>query len=360
MKNIEHCFHGGSFWEKFGNQFHQLPSESDAINADVLDSWFPPSPLVIESLRNYEPWVHNTSPPTFAEGLVTVIAEKYQILENEVLVGAGSSALWFLFALRLLSHNSKALLIEPSYGEYFHICMNVVRCEVVQIAVPFSKNFHLDLDEWSTKLNSEHFDLAVLINPNNPTGIGIPKDEILKAIAKVPTDTHVLVDEAYMDFWDSNQSLLSGPLPPNVSVISSFSKRFALSGLRVAMLRTSPEIRESLALRTPPWAVSLPAQIAACAALRDDAYYRQKYIESISLRNRLRLGLEDSGYLTVDSCANWLMMQVSDAQRFCRQMESRNLYVRNIGLTAPSLGNEWIRIAVKDHQTNMKMLDTIG
>ena len=121
MNNIEHCFHGGSFWEKFGNQFHQLPSESDAINADVLDSWFPPSPLVIESLRNYEPWFHNTSPPTFAEGLVTVIAEKYQILENEVLVGAGSSALWFLFALRLLSHNSKVLLIEPSYGEYFHV-----------------------------------------------------------------------------------------------------------------------------------------------------------------------------------------------------------------------------------------------
>jgi len=326
----------------------------------VLDSWFPPSPLVIDSLRQYEPWIHNTSPPTFAEGLVAAIAGKYQISESEVLVGAGSSALWFLFALRQLSHKSKVLLIEPSYGEYFHMCNNVVRCEVEQIVTPLSKNFHLDLDEWTQKLNSEHFDLAVLINPNNPTGIGISKDEILKALSKVPLNTHVLIDEAYMDFWDPNQSLLSGSLPPNVTVISSFSKRFALSGLRVAMLRTSSEIRESLAQRTPPWAVSLPSQVAVCAALKDKEYYRQRYIETMSLRSRLKQGLEDSGYLTVDSCANWLMMQVSDAERFCRQMESRNLYVRNIGLTAPSLGNEWIRIAVKDHITNMKMLDTIG
>jgi histidinol-phosphate/aromatic aminotransferase/cobyric acid decarboxylase-like protein len=356
----EHCFHGGDFWSNLDSRFQSIPAEGTIINADVLDAWFSPSPKVIESLNNYLPYWQNMSPPTFAEGLVAAIAEKYQILEEEILVGAGSSALWFLFALRFLTSDSKVLLIEPSYGEYFHVCNTVVGCNIDQIVTPLSEKFRLDLDAWSQKLNSDHFNLAVLINPNNPTGIGISREEILKAIKKVPASTQILVDEAYMDFWDPDQSLLSGPLPPNVTVISSFSKRFALSGLRVAMLRTSPTMRDSLALRTPPWAVSLPAQIGACAALRDEAYYRQKFIETIGLRNRLKMGLEDSGYETIDSCANWLMMRVSDAERFYRQMASRGLYVRNIGLTAPSLGNEWIRIAVKDHQTNMKMLDLIG
>jgi histidinol-phosphate/aromatic aminotransferase/cobyric acid decarboxylase-like protein len=337
-----------------------LPSESNAINADVLDSWFLPSSKVVQSIRQYEPWVHNTSPPTHAEGLIAKISERYAISESEVLVGAGSSALWFLFALQFLTPDSRVLLIEPSYGEYAHVCRKVVGCVPDTLQTHVNDGFEIDLDQWVAKTLATKYDLAVIINPNNPTGVGIRRKNLLDAIAKVPESTKILVDEAYMDFWSREDSLLSGTLPSNVTVISSFSKRFALSGLRVAIMRTNPGSRRVLASRTPPWAVSLPAQIAACAALSDQTYYDEKYVETIGLRNRLKLGLEDSGYRTIDSCANWLMFETSDAERFCRQMESRSLYVRNIGLTAPSLGNEWIRIAVKDHQTNMRILDTIG
>ena len=330
------------------------------INADVLDAWFAPSPRVIEALRKFEPWSASMSPPTHAEGFVEAIGGFYGIPSEQVLVGAGSSALWFLYALTTLNRDSKVLLIEPSYGEYGHVCRSVVGCETDILPTSLAEGFALDLGRWVSQLQKNRYDLAVLINPNNPTGIGIPRNDLLNALQQVPSSTQILIDEAYMDYWNPNESLILGDLPSNVTVISSFSKRFALSGLRVAMMRTSPEMRARLQTRTPPWAVSLPAQIAGCAALKSTDYYRQRYDETHRLRDQLRVGLQGLGYQVIDTCANWLMFRVSDAEGLCKEMASKSLYVRNIGLTAPSLGNDWVRIAVKDEATIIRMLDIIG
>ncbi|MBI1334057.1 MAG: aminotransferase class I/II-fold pyridoxal phosphate-dependent enzyme [Armatimonadetes bacterium] len=357
----ETCYHGGAFWERLDPRFHSPNRFGDIINADVLDAWFPPSPRVADALADIAQWSMQTSPPTYSEGLIAEIASHYAVPEDQLLVGAGSSSLWFLFASRTLRPSSHVLLIEPSYGEYAHACEQVVGCRVTRLTLLPDDGFRLDLEQWTARLADGAFDLAVLVNPNNPTGQPVDRDDLLAALRAVPRRTLVLIDEAYMEFWNPGESLLSvADLPPNVSVVCSFSKRFALSGLRAAMLRTNPHLRSDLSRWTPPWAVSLPAQAATCAAFRDLAYYHDRYQETHRLRGELASGLAGLGLEVHDSCANWLNLRVPRAEAFRAASLREGLFVRNLGKSAPSLGDEWVRVAVKDASTNQRMVDAIG
>jgi hypothetical protein len=63
------CFHGGAFFEAIGARFDALERRNQIVNADVLDAWFPPSPKVLDAMREHLPWLMSTSPPTHSEGL---------------------------------------------------------------------------------------------------------------------------------------------------------------------------------------------------------------------------------------------------------------------------------------------------
>ena len=356
----ESCFHGGAFWGGLDSQFRSSKGFAQIINADVLDAWFLPSPKVLRALEEFSPWVCQTSPPTYAEGLVKTIAETYSLPEEEILVGAGSSALWFLYASQRLDSTSNVLLVEPSYGEYAHVCDHVVRCKTDLFSTSFKNGFVFELEDWVHRICEGNYDLAVLVNPNNPTGTVFDRKSMMAALNQIPATTQILIDEAYMSFWNPEESLFLEPnLRPNVSVMCSFSKRFALSGLRVATLRCAPHLKSRLVSWTPPWAVSMPAQIAACVALGDSQYYKAKYSETHQLRSEMSQRFKKIGIEVHEGAANWINIRVSDAEAVCRECAQRKLFLRNLGKTAPSLGNSWVRIAVKDRLTNDRIVDTI-
>ena len=97
---------------------------------------------------------------------------------------------------------------------------------------------------------------------------------------KAPPATRVWVDETYVDYAGPGQSLEPfAARSENVIVCKFMSKTYALSGARVG-IRAGPHQLESLRPLTPPWAVSLPAQIAAVKALEDPGYYAAKYEET--------------------------------------------------------------------------------
>lgn len=79
------CYHGGAFFEAIGEELQTLHKREVVINADVLDTWFPPSPKVIEALQNNVAWLLQTSPPTHSKGLIKVIAKVRGIEEASIL-----------------------------------------------------------------------------------------------------------------------------------------------------------------------------------------------------------------------------------------------------------------------------------
>lgn len=345
---MEQCFHGGQFWDAVGAEFDDLSRARNVINADVLDAWFPPSPQVIEALSSHPEWWMRTSPPTHAEGLEKVIADVRGVKPTNVLAGPGSSSLIYLVWQNWLAQGlgEKALILEPTYGEYDHICRH---CDVAvqRFTLDPANGFAFDPEKWLRQVIDENVDIAVLVNPNNPTGTTISVENLLR---EYPKGKALWIDEAYIGYSDSESAERIAAEHPFVFVLKSLSKEYALSGLRAAYLVAHENRITELKSSAPPWWVSLPAQMAAVAALRSGEYYQARIEETLSLRQRFETRLAALGLKVSASACNWVLIELPEslsAAKFTSALADQNIFVRNAGLTAPSLGDRYIRIAVK-------------
>ena len=371
------CFHGGAFFEAVGPGFDDLSRRHDVVNADVLDAWFDPAPAVLDALAGHLPWLLRTSPPTHAEGLVAALCAARGLDPATVVVGAGSSALVFLALPRWLGAGQTALLLDPTYGEYAHVARHVCGARVAWHTLRRDGGYRLDLDRWLADLRAAAPAVAVLVHPNNPTGSAAHADDLARALAAVPETTLVWVDEAYADYLsDAEASGADGSGAPvvsmapvaarrrNVVVCRSLSKGLALSGVRAAYLVAHPETAARLRGLTPPWAVGLPAQVAAVAALTGSgaaAYYAARYAETHALRGDLARSLAavDPAFDVHAGAANAVLVHLPhgdstggpDAAALARACRDRRLFVRDVAAMGPSVGRHLVRVAVKDAAT---------
>ena len=358
-------YHGGAFFDAIGREFDSLERIGDVISADVLDAWFPPSPAVIDVLQEHLSWAVRTSPPTESEGLVKGIARARGVARESVLAGAGSSSLIFLALRHWLNRESRVLVLDPSYGEYAHVLENVVRCSVDRLVLSRADGYRVDLDRLERRLRGQ-YDLVVIVNPNNPTGRHIPRQDLEGMIRGVSPETVFWIDETYVDYVDKEESIERfAAKSENVVVCKSMSKVYALSGVRVGYLCGPPRIIKPLRLLNPPWSVSLPGQIAAVAALEDQDYYSRRYRETHDLRTRLADDLLALGDMEVTpGVANYLLCQLPadgpKAQKVIERCRRDNLFLRDASATSASLGPWSVRIAVKDAATNRRMVGILG
>jgi histidinol-phosphate/aromatic aminotransferase/cobyric acid decarboxylase-like protein/GNAT superfamily N-acetyltransferase len=358
------CFHGGASIQAIGKNFDALELRSSIINADVLDAWFPPSPKVLDTLREHLPWLLRTSPPASSEGMCAAIARSRGVNAENVLVGAGSSDLIYLAFRQWLNSSSRALLVDPAYGEYAHLLENVIGCQVDRFALQRSRQYAVDLDELEMRMKMD-YDLIVLVNPNNPTGQHISRANLADVLDKVPKRTRVWVDEAYIDYIGKCESLESmASKSENVIVCKSMSKVYALSGVRAAYLCASEHQLSPFIPLTPPWAVSLPAQVAAVKALEDENYYLDRYRETHQLRSQLVEGLRGIGVREiVPGRANFVMCHLGSEHPAAAAVvsEARNfgVYLRDVSSMGQWLGSRALRVAVKNEEGNVAIVKAL-
>jgi len=355
------CFHGGGFWNDLGDGLERLGPRADVINADVLDAWFPPAPRVVAGLKEEVVWQAMTSPPTHAQGLEKAIARNKGLSEASVLAGPGSSALLYHALRQWLRPDSAVLLIEPSYGEYAHLCEHAIGCRVERFLLEPSDGFQIDVPSLRHELQLGSYDLVVLVNPNNPCGTVLRRGDILE-IASC-TSAKILVDEAYGDYTPLESVVGAAAHSSNLFVVRSMSKGFALSGLRVAYFVGPEPAVNDLRRWSPPWWVSLPAQAAAVRALESASYYAERYEETHVLREELSASLKAIGWQPVRGVANWVLARLPDgmpsSEEVVRGAAERGLHLRDAGKSAPSLGSSYVRIAVKDPTVQTRVVDLL-
>jgi histidinol-phosphate/aromatic aminotransferase/cobyric acid decarboxylase-like protein/GNAT superfamily N-acetyltransferase len=357
------CFHGGAFFGAIGPRFDKLHTAREIINADVLDAWFPPAPAVLNSLVEELPWLLRTSPPTGCEGLVEIIAAARGVKPGNIIVGAGSSDLIFRALPRWLNRKSRVLLLDPTYGEYAHVLENVIGCEVDRLTLRRDCDYDVPLDELEAALRIP-YDLVVLVNPNSPTGRHVNAASLGSLLERAHPATRVWVDETYVDFVDSTQSLERvAANSSHIIVCKSMSKAYALSGARVAYLCASPHQLEELHAFTPPWAVGLLGQLAAVRALESPDYYIARWRETLELRLQLARDLTELRWRVIPGVANFLLCHLPEdgpvASDVVARCQDHGLFLRNAVRMGEGLGNHAIRIAVKDSETNRRMLEIL-
>jgi histidinol-phosphate/aromatic aminotransferase/cobyric acid decarboxylase-like protein/GNAT superfamily N-acetyltransferase len=358
------CFHGGAFFSAIGTTFQTLERSETIINADVLDAWFPPAPGVLEVLQEHLPWLLRTSPPTDCDGLVETIAHARGVRSRNILPGAGSSDLIFRAFRHWLSPKSRVLILDPTYGEYAHVLEQVIGCAVDRLALRAENGYEVDLAELASALRKQ-YDLVALVNPNSPTGRHIDRDQLELILREGPARTRIWVDETYIEYAGGVEQSLerAASASENLIVCKSMSKVYALSGARVAYLCAGPQQLEELRAITPPWVVSLPAQVSAVHALQDPEYYTARYRETAVLREALADRLRSIGWEVIPGIANFLLGHLPEhgptAAAVVQECRTHGLFLRDAGAMGAGLGPRTIRIAVKDSATNTRILEIL-
>ena len=363
-KEGDSCFHGGAFFEGIGVEFNNLDEKDNIISADVLDAWFPPAPKIQEVIQSYLPWIIKTSPPTNSEGYIKTISEHRTLNRESILPGAGSSDLIFRIFNQWLRPSSKVLILDPTYGEYSHILNKIIKCKVERLELKREEGYNINIDKLREKLNQK-FDLFVWVNPNSPTGLHINKNQVERLLLNNKGCERIWIDETYVEYAGREQTLERfAEKSNNVFVCKSMSKVYALSGLRAAYLCANPKNIRPLKRITPPWVISLPAQIAATYALKQEDYYIKKYQETHELRDKLELQLKQIGIdEIIPGIANFIMFHVGNdkfsASRIVNECKLKKLYLRDLSGMGKSFEDDAIRMAVKDLNTNNKMIEIL-
>ncbi len=363
FRETSRCYHGGAFFQAIGEDFRTLSRHSEIINADVLDAWYPPSPRVIAALQEHLPWLLHTSPPTHCTGLVEEIAATREIPASSLVVGGGSSDLMFCALPLWIGPQQRVLILDPMYGEYAHVLEHVIGCRVERFALSAHDDFRIDLNHLATRLREHKFAACFLVNPNSPTGHLTPRHELLAFVRCAPRRTLIWIDETYIDFPGSGNSLETiAATRENLIVCKSMSKFYALSGARVGYLCGHPRRIDGIRHLTPPWVVGLPSQLAAVEALRDPAYYERCRLSTIENRELLSVGLANCGLRVIPGCANFLLsflrvghMTAAQLVESCRKS---GLFMRDAAAMG-SLGNYAIRLAVKDAPTCERIVQIV-
>jgi histidinol-phosphate/aromatic aminotransferase/cobyric acid decarboxylase-like protein/GNAT superfamily N-acetyltransferase len=359
------CYHGGAFFDAIGPGFESLDRSRDVINADVLDAWFAPSPRVVEALAEFLPWIIRTSPPTNCEGMIEAIARARGVQPENILAGSGSSDLIFLAFRTWLTASSRALILDPTYGEYAHVLERVIGCKVDRLALEREKNYDVDLDELRERLH-RNYDLVALVNPNSPTGRLVPGSALFSVLAEAPESTRVWIDETYIEYAGSEHSLERfAARSGNIVVCKSMSKVYALSGVRAAYLCGRARTLDALRPLTPPWAVSLPGQIAAVKALEDAPYYAAQHRATRELREAFSAQLRALQPMEITpGVANFLLCHLPpgapDAAAVVDRCRKENLFLRDASTMGTRFDDRTLRIAVKDAGTNRRMLEILA
>jgi histidinol-phosphate/aromatic aminotransferase/cobyric acid decarboxylase-like protein len=368
LKNVnfrkgDACYHGGSFFDAIGDEFDNLEKKNDVINADVLDAWFDPAPSILEKLQDHLAWALRTSPPTASEGLCRVLCRARGVPEECVLPGAGSSDLIFMGLRHWIHPQSRVLILDPMYGEYAHVLEKVIACKVERFSLSASENYTVNLDKLREQLKNV-YDWVILVNPNSPTGQHVPREALAALLSAAPKKTRFWVDETYVEYAGNNQSLEQiAAWSSNVVICKSMSKVYALSGVRSAYLCGPAQLLDELRMISPPWALSLPAQIAASEALKARAYYRRCWDETHKFRDALAQGLKKLNWKVLPGCANFLLCEMPEDQPEAAQLvqacQVRNLFIRDVQSMGKCFNKRMLRVAVKDLKTNLAILEIL-
>jgi histidinol-phosphate aminotransferase len=295
-----------------GKPIEELERElglTDIIKLASNESPLGPSPKAIAAIRETASNAH-----FYLEGSAPVlraaVAEHLDVDPSLLVFGNGSDEVLLLLTTTLIDGPSDEIIIgDPSFAMYE---IYATMANATLIKVPLNDQTH-DLAAMADCI-TDRTKLIFIANPNNPTGTLVEQPEIDAFIARVPDTVTVVFDEAYDEFVD--QSKRPSTLPyvlrgRNVVVTRTFSKAYALAGLRVGYGIAPKELASYLDRVRSPFNVNLIAQAAATAALADKAHLAQSVAVNTWGRKQLEGGATKLGMPFVPSQANFVMIDVS-------------------------------------------------
>lgn len=280
-------------------------------------------------------------PDAGTHALNEAIARRHGLEPSWVMCGTGSESLIEVLCRAYAGPGLEVLMPQFSFP-MFGIYANAVGATVVTSPSP---NFTADVDALVEKVGPKTA-LVFLANPNNPTGTWVEKAAVARLVEKMPEHALLVLDSAYAEYlvneprYDAGLHFVS-ERPGRVVVLRTFSKLYALAGLRVGWLHADPRTIDFLLRARFIFPVTAPSQAAAVAALDDDAHVQASVAHNTKWLPWLTDTLRAQGHEVLPSGGNFVLA------RFPGRWQAADAALRARGVIArPIPPLEGLRISI--------------
>lgn len=283
---------------------------ADAIKLASNESPFGPHPAVIKAIADSAAEL-NRYPDSTARRLRGCLADRFGTDSAHMAVSNGSCEILLAAAVALCEPGDEILYAWPSFSIYPHLAaLSGAR----EVRVPLAAGEVHDLEAMLSEITAST-QLAIVCNPNNPTGTYIPAERVAAFVNEVPDHVTVILDEAYIEFQtvddpDSTIDLLAGKA--NVVILRTFSKCYGLAGLRVGYGLCSPQFRTAVDAVRQPFSVNSVAQAAAVEAIRHQDDVADRVEKNLIERLHVEEGVAGLGLDVTGSQANFSWIGLGD------------------------------------------------
>lgn len=331
---------------------------------DRNENQYGPAPACFEVLRNAEIEHMSFYSRDFVRGVKSTlserIAEQFGIPENFVLLGYGGEDILKQTVHCYVGENDKIMIPTHSWWYYKSIADEVDGIKIEYPIVEGETSYEYDIQAMRD-LYSEHRPNVVLISsPNNPTGNSMSRAD-LEGLLDFMTDTVVVLDEAYWSFADATDNTL-GELHnryPNLLVVRTFSKYYALAGIRIGFALMGRNLTHLAQFSARYLGYHRLSERIALAALDSPEYYRDiaQKMEEDKIMFRDRLGVLP-GFTVFDSHANFVLVKIPEDIKAVlkEELTAQGLIVKFMN---EDLLHSHLRITLGTQEQNRVLADAI-
>lgn len=324
------------------------------IKLDANESYFAlPEDLRDAIAASIDTIDFNRYPDPTVDGLRRLAGREFRVAPGNIVVGNGSDELISLIMNTFASRGGKVMVLSPDFSMY-QFYAEVAELEVVNMLK--DGEFMLTEQEVIDRAKQEKPDILIFSNPCNPAGQGFTHGETVR-ICNALEDMLVVVDEAYMDFWDQSILDVSTALE-NVLVMKTLSKAYGCAALRCGFVIGYSDLIDQLNKTRSPYNVGTLVQMAACIVLEDTTWQKQQCAEIVARKLELEKACtalaEKYGVFTVlPTHTNFAVLRTPKCSEIFEELKTRSICVRNF----PKF--EMLRITTGSAEENAVLLSEL-
>jgi len=307
------------------------------------------NPAVAEVIRENATKAHLYPDDSMFE-LKAALSRKYDVADDNIIIGAGSDQVLEFISRALLDENASVLMSAVTFAMY-EIYARQMGAKIIRTA-----SYEHKYDEFMEAYSMHKPKIVYICTPNNPTGDATSKAEALRIIEAIGNEALVVVDGAYMEYAaakDAEYAITPKDLLgyENVIYLGTFSKAYGLGGMRVGYGIAQEALIHELYKMRPPFNISTLSLAAAITACKDEDFVS----ESITLHQeqiqRYEAFAKENGFRYIESYTNfitYLFDETRDSTAIADALLKRGVIIRNLA----SYGLNAIRITIGTAKQN--------
>lgn len=307
------------------------------------------SPAVVEVLKKNADKAHLYPDDSMFE-LKDALSHKYNVQNENIIIGAGSDQVLEFISRALLDENSSVLMSAVTFAMY-EIYAKQMGAKIIRTA-----SFEHKYDEFMEAYTMYKPKIVYICTPNNPTGDATSKNDVLKIIEAIGKNTLIVVDGAYMEYAsakDKQYAITPKDLIKyeNVIYLGTFSKAYGLGGMRVGYGIAQSSLISELYKMRPPFNISTLSLAAAIEACKDETFVEESIILHQQQIKRYEAFAKENGFKYIDSYTNfitYLFDEKLDSTYISDSLLKRGVIIRNLA----SYGMNAVRITIGTQKQN--------